>query len=66
MKICSKRCVAHYFLSELRNAYVSDAYWASAARIIGQRFQLFGQVHPKVAVEFQFEAVLGKTRRTEF
>ena len=40
--------------------------WKTIETLAAYKTPCFGSIAVKVAVEFQFEAVLGKTRRTEF
>jgi hypothetical protein len=40
--------------------------WKTNGTLAAYKSRCFGSIVVKVAVEFQFEAVLGKTRRTEF
>ena len=40
--------------------------WRTNETLAAYKLRWFGSIVVKVAVEFQFEAVLGKTRRTEF
>jgi len=40
--------------------------WRANETLAAYKSRCFGSIGVKVAVEFQFEAVLGKTRRTEF